>query len=536
MSGKEGGFDGWLQRVRRTGEFSDITVVLKNEEFRLHSLPLLNASTYFRDIWSSSPPSHTRILELPDLAEKVDLEAFAMAVDFCYCMKPHYTFENVGGIRAVGQFLGMPDLLESTKKYLYANVFGSWRLSAAFLEKYQRVEEVAVDEYIETRCVRTIVSGCTKAFVETRQLCAPMSSLNWKTVQSPSQTLTEILARVAHLPDRYVQDVIDGLVKCHLNVNIKSRQGRYARGWIDNLINEECKTSRSRFWVIVCLSRMLQKDCSNDRPWLELSSQYWCALLENADRLAANVDLDEEMREKLNVIKSFLEFRIGGSLDEIDEYLHSYRFSPQTLLSLVTHFKEKEVGEREREEVAKEVDSCLWSHAECGSISPADFCSLFDSLPPSSRQNHDILYKAIKSLVERHRLGVEDAQMLWRLIDVFKLSPSIYDKALKNPAFLCQPHVLETVLQKYSQELEQIGDAEDNTDRGRERQNLKQIMHKVIKASLTLLEENSRRSEEIIELQKQYAALIRGKIDVARDSCESSSDLLKPLSLTHPTT
>lgn len=522
--------------MRRTGEYSDITVVLKNEEFRLHSLPLINASNYFRDIWSSSPPSRRRVLEFPDLAERVDPEAFSMAADFCYLMKPHYTFQNVGGIRAVGQFLGMPDLLESTKKYLYANVFGNWRLSAAFLEEYQRVEEVAVDEYIETRCVRAIVSGCTKAFVETRQLCAPMSSLNWEAAPSPSQTLTEILARVAHLPDRYVQDVIDALVKCRLNLNIKSRQGRYVRGWIDNLINEECKTSRSRFWVIVCLSRMLQKSCSNDRPWLELSSQYWCTLLENTDQLAANVDLDEEMREKLITIKSFLEYRIGGSLDELDEYLHSYRFSPHTLLSLVSHFREKEVGEREREEVAKEVDGCLWSYAKCGSISPSEFCSLFDSFPPSFRQNHDILYKAIESLVQRHRLGIEDAQMLWRLVDVFKLSPPIYDKALKNPAFLCQPHVLETVLQKYSQELEQIGEAEDNTDRGRERQNLKQIMHKVIKASLTLLEENSRHSKEIIELQKQYAALIRGRIEVVTDSCESSSELLKPHSLkTQPT-
>jgi hypothetical protein len=71
------------------------------------------------------------------------------------------------------------------------------------------------------------------------------------------------------------------------------------------------------------------------------------------------------------------------------------------------------------------------------------------------------------------------------------------------------------VLQHHSEELSKL---DDNDGR-----NLRHIMQKVINASLKLLEENSRRSNEIVELQKQYAALLGGKL---QDSSESSPDPL----------
>ncbi len=80
MAKKEAGFSTWLQRVRRTGEFSDVKVCVNGEEFHLHMLPLLNASAYFRNLPSTSngspPPSSSphsaqhgccRIINIPDL-------------------------------------------------------------------------------------------------------------------------------------------------------------------------------------------------------------------------------------------------------------------------------------------------------------------------------------------------------------------------------------------------------------------------------------------------------------------------------------
>lgn len=55
--GGGGGLSGWLQRVRKTGEYSDVQVVVNGVEFRVHMLPLMNASSYFRNLPSSSSSS-----------------------------------------------------------------------------------------------------------------------------------------------------------------------------------------------------------------------------------------------------------------------------------------------------------------------------------------------------------------------------------------------------------------------------------------------------------------------------------------------
>lgn len=74
---REGGFSTWLQQVRRSGEYSDVTVRVEGEDFHVHLLPLLNASAYFRNVtshphWSSgwsSDASHqgSRVISLPNL-------------------------------------------------------------------------------------------------------------------------------------------------------------------------------------------------------------------------------------------------------------------------------------------------------------------------------------------------------------------------------------------------------------------------------------------------------------------------------------
>lgn len=107
-----------------------------------------------------------------------------------------------------------------------------------------------------------------------------------------------------------------------------------------------------------------------------------------------------------------------------------------------------------------------------------------------------------------------DQQCLWRLVDPTKLGPSVNERALNIPGFLSQPHVLEMVLQKHSEDLAKVPDTDTR--------NMRHIMQKVIDASLKLLEENSRRSQQIVELQHQYSALQGGQICHLQDSCKNS--------------
>lgn len=77
-------------------------------------------------------------------------------------------------------------------------------------------------------------------------------------------------------------------------------------------------------------------------------------------------------------VKTILEEKLGESLEEIDEYLHAYRFGPETLLSLVEYFVNAgQRSEKSLEEIAGEVDGFLYTYAETGSVSLNTFVNLF---------------------------------------------------------------------------------------------------------------------------------------------------------------
>ncbi len=226
------------------------------------------------------------------------VEGFSAIADFCYLLKPNFTLENVAPIRAAAEFLGVTEVLECSKKFLYVNVFVQWQASVSFLQHYRRLSS-PVDEYVETRCLKVIVAACAKAFGETKYLTAPILFLanrtpennhHRHTTSSQCQTLTEILVHMSSLPDAYASEAIEALVDAKVNLNLKCRQSRNVRSWLNSLIDNDCQTDRARCWVVLCLSRMLIKGAPAIRPWMELSSQYWCTLLEHVDHLVTMVD------------------------------------------------------------------------------------------------------------------------------------------------------------------------------------------------------------------------------------------------------
>ena len=139
------------------------------------------------------------------------------------------------------------------------------------------------------------------------------------------------------------------------------KEGRNVKEWLDNTLSMDgCRSNRERSWIVVCLTRLLQKSCTSvknlsisadqqrDPSSLELSSYYWCALLQEASFCVKKVLTEMEegsigfsdlLKNKLLEAKSFLEERIGRNLNELDDYLRSYRLDPQVLLSLVRYFR-----------------------------------------------------------------------------------------------------------------------------------------------------------------------------------------------------
>ncbi|KAG0614736.1 hypothetical protein M758_6G200100 [Ceratodon purpureus] len=513
------GLDGWLQRLRKTGEYSDVVVRVNGEEFHLHMLPLMNASVYFRNLPSSSDgvqqihnSTGRKLVTIHELPGGV--EGFAISADMCYLLKPNLTELNVARVCAAAEFLAMEEVAESAKQFMESHIFVQWRNCLKFLHSYTRLGS-AVDGYVESSCQKVLVSACVKSLTEIKHVSAPSSyisgplaAVTLKQSSGTCQTLTELLVRVCSLPDIYAADIIDTLVDSDVNLNLKCRQGRNIRSWLENVMENECQSDKARCWILLCLSKMLLKNAPSKRPCMELSSQYWCSLLEHADQLLPLLE-DPLTKARLIGVKTMLEEKIGESLDEMDEYLRDYKFGPETLLSLVEYYVNtgEQISRQSLEEIAGDVDQFLWFYAEECSISVNTFLSLFRAFPPSARSSHDTVYGAIEKLLSNmpDSCAPEDQQQLWSLIDHSKLSPSVTAMALNNPMFSTQPaETLEVVLHHHSQELAARAEHTDG-------HHLRQIMQKVIDASLKLLDENSRRSREIVALQKQYGELLHSR-------------------------
>ncbi len=81
---------------------------------------------------------------------------------------------------------------------------------------------------------------------------------------------------------------------------------------------------------------------------------------------------------RLADVKKVLGHRIGVGMEELDDYLHCYRFVPETLMTMIGYYvNEADPDPESLDEVAGEVDGFLWNFAETGSIAPDVFLSLF---------------------------------------------------------------------------------------------------------------------------------------------------------------
>lgn len=77
MAAMKEGLEGWLQRVRTTEEYSDVLVRVNGHDFRLHMLPLMNASAFFRNLPNASDAAHVpKLVTIHDLPGTSTLAVF----------------------------------------------------------------------------------------------------------------------------------------------------------------------------------------------------------------------------------------------------------------------------------------------------------------------------------------------------------------------------------------------------------------------------------------------------------------------------
>lgn len=89
-------------QYRDTGEFSDVTIVVESQEFKLHKFPLLIKSQFIKDNANQSHVSELTLDEFPGGAAN-----FSQVADFCYGKKIDITLKNMVALYCAAEYLQM---------------------------------------------------------------------------------------------------------------------------------------------------------------------------------------------------------------------------------------------------------------------------------------------------------------------------------------------------------------------------------------------------------------------------------------------
>lgn len=117
-------------QYRDTGEFSDITIHVGTEAFKLHKFPLLIKSTYIKDKANANSVTELKLEEFPGGASN-----FAQVADFCYGKRIDITLRNMVGLYCAAEYLqmvGEGNLLAVAKRYV-SEVLNSAKLSRSLV-------------------------------------------------------------------------------------------------------------------------------------------------------------------------------------------------------------------------------------------------------------------------------------------------------------------------------------------------------------------------------------------------------------------
>ncbi|KAL2649299.1 hypothetical protein R1flu_017427 [Riccia fluitans] len=153
----------WLKKVRQSGEYSNVSVVVDGQIFHLHMLPLVQESVHLRELFSSrgiskdQPPGSEMAIELP--AFPGGAATFAKAMDFCYSIEVSFSSSNVASIIAASKYLEMSNLLKKAEDFLDKHVYRNWRNC---LQLWTTIDQK--EPYVSHEILNEVMRKCERSF------------------------------------------------------------------------------------------------------------------------------------------------------------------------------------------------------------------------------------------------------------------------------------------------------------------------------------------------------------------------------------
>jgi hypothetical protein len=156
-----------FERFRRTGELSDITIVVNKTEFKLHTFPLFTASDYFKELVGSLSRPAPPVIEL-DASFPGDEHTFSQLVDHLYSLPIVLDSNNLVPLRLAGAFTRCSSLVTLIDEHVDSLLLVA-RTKQDVTQPLRLLERCASSKYraltnkipLVDKCLRFIVDSLT---------------------------------------------------------------------------------------------------------------------------------------------------------------------------------------------------------------------------------------------------------------------------------------------------------------------------------------------------------------------------------------
>ncbi|CAF1035469.1 unnamed protein product [Adineta steineri] len=151
-----------FEEFRRTGEFSDITVIVNKTEFKLHTFPLIAKSEYFKKTVSSTTAPY--VIEF-DNKFPGGADIFNLVADYCYSIPISIDQKNIVPLRSAACFIECDTLSTLIDKrfdeiLLVAHAKYDLNIPLQLLEQCAgEYEPWAKQTHIVDKCLRCIIES-----------------------------------------------------------------------------------------------------------------------------------------------------------------------------------------------------------------------------------------------------------------------------------------------------------------------------------------------------------------------------------------
>ncbi|XP_027331662.1 BTB/POZ domain-containing protein At5g48130 [Abrus precatorius] len=441
----------WSQE---TGLPVSVRVRVKDKMFNLHKFPLASKSGYFKKRLNDASE-----VELPETFPGGP-ETFEMIALFVYGSSTLIDPFNVVALRCAAEFLEMTEdycsgnLCERFDLYLNQVVLQSWDDTLIALQRCQMLLPWSEDLLIVSRCIESLAfMACMEVLDPERRRDTPVVTLEelasqaWsceimKDVVSQDLWMKDLIA----LPFGFFKRVIGSLRK-------QGMKEKYVSPIIVFYANKWLLSKKTRqFWESSCekieeggmngkasviLQGIIDLLPMGDKARKVIPVGFYFALLSRFLELGLRSDSKAKLQDQITSLLHFAQVE-DFLLPESGAKSMSISIELTTMESIISayvasHSHVNHTPEASNYRVAELWDAYLFNVASDPDMGPKKFMELIERVPPSYRQNHYPLYKAINVFLKTHPgISQDDKGEVCKFLDCQRLSQEACIEAVQN--------------------------------------------------------------------------------------------------------